>query len=137
LLGTNDVFFHRFALKSKGRIQTAGWAFLICAAGWIGLNAHSGWIHYHEIAGTRAFQKIRIPDELALAQVNPAPWIGPAEKQDVLTGESHLQTALTLGYSTIDVPPNWSGLNTSPGAAERSSDFSAQAAERQRRGPGL
>jgi len=133
LLGANDVFFHRFALKSKGRIQTVGWAFLICAVGWIGLNAHSGWIHYHELAGARAFQKIRIPDELALAQVNPAPWIEPAEKEDVLTGEGHLQTALTFGlFTNPDVLAKLAWFEYLSGAAERSVQLLGEAAEGQK-----
>ena len=40
--------FYRFNLKSSGRIQKAGWAFLAFAIVWIGLNAHSGWVRYHE-----------------------------------------------------------------------------------------
>ncbi len=46
--------------------------FLAAAIIWIGLTAHSGWIRYHEIRGDQAFQQLRIPDELALAQLNPA-----------------------------------------------------------------
>ena len=132
LLGTNDVFFHRFALKSKGRIHTAGWAFLICAVGWIGLNTHSGWIHYHEFAGTRAFQKIRIPDELALAQVNPAPWLEPVDKENVRAGERYLQTSVNFGlFTNPDVLAKLAWFKYLSGAAERSVRLLGQAAERQ------
>src|SRR5450755_1098202 len=84
LFGTKDVFFHRFNLKFSGKIQTAGWAFLAFSILWIGLNAHSGWIRYHEYEGDRAFQKIQIPDELALAQTNPARWLSPIDRENVL-----------------------------------------------------
>ena len=76
-LGTKDLFFHRFNLKFSGKIHALGWAFLAFAIFWIGLTAHSGWIRYHEYEGNRAFQKIQIPDELALAQPNPDPWLSP------------------------------------------------------------
>jgi len=133
LLGKNDVFFHRFALKSRGRIQTAGWAFLIFAVGWIGLNAHSGWIRYHEFAGTRAFQNIRIPDELALADISPAPWLGPVEKKDVLAGKSHFQTALNFGlFTDPDLLAKLAWFEYLSGAAERSVQLLSQAAERQK-----
>jgi Flp pilus assembly protein TadD/NAD-dependent dihydropyrimidine dehydrogenase PreA subunit len=133
LLGRNDVFFHRFMLKTKGRIQTAGWAFLICAAGCIGLAVHSGWIRYHEFAGTRAFQKLQIPDELALAQVNPASWLGPVEKEDVLAGRSHLETALDAGlFANPDVVAKLAWFDYLSGAAERSVPLLEQAAEHQK-----
>ena len=68
-------------LKSAGKIQTTGWAFLAFSIFWIGLNAHSGWVRYHEYEGDRAFQKIQIPDELALAQTNPDPWLSPIDRR--------------------------------------------------------
>jgi tetratricopeptide (TPR) repeat protein len=133
LLGKNDVFFHRFALKSRGRIQAAGWAFLICAVTWIGLNVHSGWIRHHEFAGTRAFQNIRIPDELALAHISPAHWLGPVEKEDVLAGENHLQTALKFGlFANPDLLAKLAWFEYLSGGAERSVRLLGQAAERQK-----
>jgi hypothetical protein len=46
-------------------------AILTFAFLWLAFIAHSGWIHYHESRGALAYQKIRIPDELALARVDP------------------------------------------------------------------
>jgi len=133
LLKTNDVFFHRFALKSNGRIQTAGWAFVLCAAAWIGLNAHSGWIRYHEFAGTRAFQKIRIPDELALAKISPTSWLSPVEKQCVLVGERHLQAASDYGlFTNPNTLSKLAWLEYLSGAAERSVRLLGQAAQFQK-----
>ena len=61
------------------------------------MNAHSGWIRYHEHAGDQAFQNLQIPDELALAQANPDPWLTPTDRQTVLEGRKHLQMALNSG----------------------------------------
>src|SRR6476620_8382930 len=72
LLRAKELSFYRFNLKSAGKIRKAGWAFAMFACVWIGLNAHSGWIRYHEFLGNYAFQKVKLPDELALAQSNPA-----------------------------------------------------------------
>src|SRR5207253_9502687 len=97
LLRAKELSFYRFNLKSAGRIRTAGWAFAIFVCAWIGLNAHSGWVRYHEVLGNRAFQKVQLPDELALAQVNPARWLSPADQQSILAGKEHLQAASKLG----------------------------------------
>src|SRR5437660_1525130 len=88
---------YRFNLKSAGKIRRAGWAFAIFACVWIGLNAHSGWIRYHEFLGDRAFKKVQLPDELALAEVNPARWLSPADRQNIVAGKEHLQAASGLG----------------------------------------
>ena len=81
LFTAKDLSFYRFNLKSSGTIQKAGWIFLSFALVWIGLNAHSGWVRYHESAGAAAFENLRIPDELALAQTNPDEWLSPADRR--------------------------------------------------------
>ena len=100
LFRAREFSFYRFNLKSSGRIKTAGWIFLSFAAVWIGLNAHSGWVRYHEHAGDRAFQKIQIPDELALAQANPAVWLSPADRENIGDGKTHFQGAASFGLFT-------------------------------------
>jgi tetratricopeptide (TPR) repeat protein len=97
LLGTKDVFFHRLILKSSGKIQKMGWGFLTFAVLWLGLAAHSGWIRWHEYKGGQAFQKLQIPDELALAQPNPDPWLNPDERNRVVDGKKHLRAAADFG----------------------------------------
>jgi tetratricopeptide (TPR) repeat protein/NAD-dependent dihydropyrimidine dehydrogenase PreA subunit len=97
LFTANELPFYRFNLKSRGTIQKAGWGFLAFSISWVGLNAHSGWIRFHEYGGDRAFQRIQIPDELALAQTNPARWLSPTERENVLAGKKHFQTASNLG----------------------------------------
>ena len=92
-----DLSFYRWNLKSGGVIKKAGWAFLSFAIAWIGLNAHSGYVRYHERGGAIAFESIRIPDELALAQTNPEQWISPAERQNISDGREHFRSASAAG----------------------------------------
>jgi tetratricopeptide (TPR) repeat protein/ferredoxin len=98
LLRAKELSFYRTNLKSSGRIRKAGWGFLSFAVVWIGLNAHSGWVRYHEYEGDRAFQKIQIPDELALAQTNPDPWLSPIDRENIVKGKNHFQGASNFGF---------------------------------------
>jgi polyferredoxin/tetratricopeptide (TPR) repeat protein len=98
LLLAKELSFYRFNLKSSGRIRTAGWGFLSLAVVWIGLNAHSGWVRYHEYEGDSAFQKIQLPDELALAQKNPDAWLSPIDRENISEGKSHFQAASNFGF---------------------------------------
>jgi polyferredoxin/Flp pilus assembly protein TadD len=97
LFRASDLAFYRFGLKSSGKIKRAGWVFLGFAVLWIGLNAHSGWVHYHESVGTRAYEKIRIPDELALARTNPVRWLSASDNANVARGKTHLGAAAAAG----------------------------------------
>lgn len=92
-----SVSFYHFNLKSSGKIRKAGWIFTVLSLIWIGLNIHSGYIHYHESAGARAFEQIRIPDELALAQINPGEWLSASDRQNIAEGKRHFQTASSAG----------------------------------------
>jgi polyferredoxin/tetratricopeptide (TPR) repeat protein len=133
LLRAKEVFFHRFNLKHLGEIQKGGWAFLACAILWIGLTAHSGWIRYHEYAGDRAFKKIQIPDELALAQANPDPWLTPVDRQSVLGGKKHLQLASTSGlFVNSEALPKLAWFEYLSGEAEQSVELLGQAAALQK-----
>jgi polyferredoxin len=97
LLRSRDLSFYRFNLKTQGRLQKVGWAFFTVAFAWIGLTIHSGWVRYHEFEGERAFRRIQIPDELALAQADPAQWITPAERENIVEGKRHLDSARGYG----------------------------------------
>jgi len=97
LFHARELSFYRFNLKSSGNIRKAGWAFAAFACAWIGLNAHSGWVRYHEFRGNIAFQKIQVPDELALAQANPARWLRPADRENIVEGKKHYDAASRLG----------------------------------------
>jgi polyferredoxin/tetratricopeptide (TPR) repeat protein len=98
LFRTKELSFYRFNLKSAGKIRKAGWGFLSLAVVWICVNAHSGWVRYHEYEGDNAFQKIQIPDELALAQTNPDPWLSPVDRENIVAGKNHFQAASNLGF---------------------------------------
>lgn len=93
-----DLAFYRYSLKSSGKIRTAGWIFLSFGLIWICLNAHSGLVNYHESKGKRAFESLIIPNELALAQVNPSQWIGTTDRQNITDGKNHYSTASSLGF---------------------------------------
>ena len=97
LLRARDVFFHRFNLKSSGKIQKAGWGFLAFSLAWLGLSVHSDWIRYHEYQGDRAFQRLQIPDELALAQLNPDPWLSPMDRETILEGKNIFRRSSRFG----------------------------------------
>lgn len=97
LLRTKNSTFFNYTLKSSGTIQNAGWAFLSFAVLWIGFNAHSGFVRYHEAAGARAFENIKIPDELALARANPARWLGATDRENIAAGREHFYRAFDAG----------------------------------------
>src|SRR6476659_9473477 len=128
LLRTRGLSFHRLILKSSGTIQAAGWAFLAFSIFWVGLNAHSGWIRFHEYEGDQAFQKIRVPDELALAQINPGLWLGPIDGDNILQGKKHLPTASDFGlFVNSEALPKLAWFEYLSGNAERSVELLDQA----------
>ncbi|MEP6705070.1 MAG: tetratricopeptide repeat protein, partial [Acidobacteriota bacterium] len=48
-------------------------------------------------AATIAFEKIRIPDELALARTNPARWLSASDVANIRDGKAHFDAALSAG----------------------------------------
>ena len=97
LLRARELSFYRFNLKSSGKIHKAGFAFAAFACAWIGLNAHSGWVRYHEFFGNIAFNKVHLPDELALAQLDPVRWLSPADRENIVRGKEHYLAASRTG----------------------------------------
>jgi tetratricopeptide (TPR) repeat protein len=133
LLTANELSFYRFDLKSRGSIQKAGWGFLIFSIFWVGLNAHSGWIRFHEYEGDRAFQRIQIPDELALAQTNPDPWLSSIDRESILQGEKHFQWASNFGlFINGEALSKLAWFEYLAGDAEQSVELLGQAAEHQK-----
>jgi polyferredoxin/tetratricopeptide (TPR) repeat protein len=132
LLRAKELSFYRFNLKSSGKIRKAGWAFAAFASAWIGLNAHCGWVRYHEFLGNIAFQKIKLPDELALAQVNPARWLSPADRENILGGKEHYQAASSAGlFVNGEALPKLAWFEYLLGDAEQSVQTLGQAAAHQ------
>jgi polyferredoxin/Flp pilus assembly protein TadD len=135
MLRTRDFSFHRFDLKASGRMRGAGWGFAGFALLWIGLNAHSGWVRHHESAGARAFQGVRVPDELALARANPDAWLSPADRRNIASGKRHLHAARDAGlFVNRDALPKLAWLEYLSGNAEDAVDLLATAAAYQRGG---
>jgi tetratricopeptide (TPR) repeat protein/NAD-dependent dihydropyrimidine dehydrogenase PreA subunit len=133
LFTRSDVFLHKFALKLLGKIRAAGWAFLVFSISWLGLAAHSGWIRYHEFQGERAFQKVQIPDELALAQPNPDPWLTPADRENVAAGAKHLTTVGSHGlFGNSDALSKLAWLEFLSGHAGKATDLLNDAAREQK-----
>jgi tetratricopeptide (TPR) repeat protein/ferredoxin len=133
LLRAKELSFYRFNLKSSGQIRKAGWAFAAFAWAWIGLNAHSGWVHYHEVRGNRAFPKIQVPDELALAQADPARWLHPADRENILQGKEHFEAASKLGlFVNSEALPKLAWFEYLLGNAEQSVQLLTQAAAHQK-----
>ena len=133
LLKAKELSFYRFNLKSSGRIRKAGWGFVAFAVVWIGLTAHSGWVRHHEYLGGRAFQKLQIPDELALAQANPDPWLSPIDRKSILEGKKHFQAASNFGlFINSEALPKLAWFEYLSGDAERSVALLRKAATNQR-----
>jgi tetratricopeptide (TPR) repeat protein/ferredoxin len=133
LLKAKELSFYRFNLKFSGRIRKAGWGFVGFAVVWIGVTAHSGWIRYHEYLGGRAFQKLQIPDELALAQANPDPWLSPIDRKSILEGKKHFQAASNFGlFINSEALPKLAWFEYLSGDAERSVALLSKAAANQR-----
>jgi tetratricopeptide (TPR) repeat protein len=133
LFRVKELSLYRFNLKSGDKIRKAGWVFAIFAFVWIGLNAHSGWVRYHEFLGNRAFQKVHIPDELALAQVNPARWLSPADRDNIARGKEHLQAASKLGlFVNSETLPKLAWFEYLLGDAEQSVQLLGQSAAYQK-----
>jgi tetratricopeptide (TPR) repeat protein/ferredoxin len=133
LFRANELSFYRFNLKSSGRIRKVGWAFVAFSVAWVGLNAHSGWIRYHEYLGNRAFQKVQIPDELALAQKDPAPWLSPIDRENIQEGKKHFQAASAFGlFANSEALPKLAWFEYLSGDAERSVALLGQASALQK-----
>src|SRR5205814_7242019 len=133
LFRAKELSFYRFNLKSGGKIQKTGWAFAAFACVWIGLNIHSGWVRYHEVLGNRAFKKVRLPDELALAQVDPGRWLNPTDRDNIVQGEGHLQSASKLGlFVNSETLPKLAWFEYLLGNTERSIQLLGQAATYQK-----
>ncbi|HUF03875.1 MAG TPA: tetratricopeptide repeat protein [Aridibacter sp.] len=136
LLRTKALTFYKFDLKSAGKVRTAGVAFLGFAALWIGLSAHSGWVRYHESAGTRAYESIHLPDELALAQSDPRRWLAPSDLQSIEGGKDHLQRARSLGlFVNSTALPKLAWMEFLSGDADRSAELLSEAAAQQEGDP--
>ena len=131
LVRASDQSFYRYNLKSGGTIRRSGWIFLTLGLLWIGVNAHSGWVRYHERAGALAFQNLQIPDELALAQVNPGQWLSQSDRQNIADGKKHFHDAVDLGLVTnIDALPKLAWFEYLSGNTDQAIQLLGKASDR-------
>ena len=132
LLRARELSFYRFNLKSSGKMHKAGWGFVVFACAWIGLNVHCGWVRYHEFLGNIAFNKVHLPDELALAQLDPARWLSPADRENIIQGKGHYLAASRTGlFVNNEALPKLAWFEYLSGNAEQSVQLLGQAAAHQ------
>jgi len=132
LFRTTDLAFLKYILRSSGKFTRTGWIFLTFAFLWLAFIAHSGWVHYHESRGALAYQKIRIPDELALARTNPSRWLGSSDREGIIDGKLHLQKSNDYGlFTNIELLPKLAWIEYLSGNNERAIELLQNAADRQ------
>jgi polyferredoxin/tetratricopeptide (TPR) repeat protein len=132
LIRTTDSSFLKYILRSSGSFTRAGWVFLALAFLWLSLTIHSGWIHFHESRGAIAYQKIQIPDELALARPNPSRWLSASDHQGINDGKRHLQTATAYGlFTNIDALPKLAWIDYLSGDTNQAIELLSAAADHQ------
>ena len=84
------------------------------------------------IAWNRAYDALRLPDELALAQANPGQWLGRADLESIRGGAEHYATAAEAGLFTNEFAlPKHGWLLYLSGETERAVEMLGMAAERQ------
>ena len=102
-------------------MHKAGLVFLVFACAWVGLNAHCGWVRYHEFLGNIAFNKVHLPDELALAQLDPARWLSPSDRENIIQGKGHyLAASRTALFVNNEALPKLAWFEYLLGDAEQS-----------------
>jgi tetratricopeptide (TPR) repeat protein len=133
LLRARELSFYRFNLKSSGKMHKAGWVFVVFACAWIGFNVHCGWVRYHEFLGNIAFNKVHLPDELALAQLDPARWLSPLDRENIVQGRDHYLVASRTGlFANSEALPKLAWFEYLSGDAEQSVQTLGRAAAHQK-----
>jgi ferredoxin-type protein NapH len=132
LVRTTDSTFLKYILRSSGNFTRAGWIFLTFALLWLGLAAHSGWIHFHESRGAAAYTKIQIPDELALARIDPSRWLNSSDREGITDGKSHYETAYKYGlFTNVDALPKLAWIEYLSGNNDRAVQLLGDTAQHQ------
>ena len=114
-------------------MHKAGWVFVVFACAWIGFNVHCGWVRYHEFLGNIAFNKVHLPDELALAQLDPARWLTPVDRENIVQGKDHYLVASRTGlFANSEALPKLAWFEYLLGDAEQSVQTLGRAAAHQK-----
>jgi len=133
MITAKDLSFYRFNLKSSGTITKAGFGFLALSVLWVGLNAHSGWVRYNESFGSRAYESLRIPDELALARTNPVRWLNANDNENIVNGKKYLRRAIDTGlFTNSEALPKLAWLEYLSGNSEEAVELLGKAADHQK-----
>lgn len=132
LTSEGDLAFYRWNLRSENNVSTAGWLFGAFALIWIGVVVHSGAVRYFDAAGSRSFEAVALPDELALANGKPQTWLSKAELTTVAEGRYYLETAENIGlFTNVYSLQKRAWLEYLSGNAGEALDLLARAADRQ------
>lgn len=132
LITAKDLSFYKYNLKAAGKIKTAGWIFLLFSTLWLSLNAHSGFIRYHESFGSRAYESLKIPDELALARTNPVRWLSASDNVNIAEGKKYLRRAYETGlFTNAEVLPKLAWLEYLSGNNDEAVNLLGKAAAHQ------
>lgn len=76
-----------------------------------------------------SFRELQVPDELALAQVNPVQWLSPADRERIDSGKAHLQAAASIGlFVNSETLPKLAWFAYLSGATEQSISLLTQVA---------
>src|SRR4029077_19186886 len=90
-------------------------------------------VRYHEVLGNIAFNKIHLPDELALAQLDTSRWLSPADRENILQGKEHYLAASRTGlFVNNEALPKLAWFEYLSGDAEQSVRMLATAAAHQK-----
>ncbi|HQU93039.1 MAG TPA: 4Fe-4S binding protein [Pyrinomonadaceae bacterium] len=129
---SRDLSFYRWNLKASGKISSYGLLFTVFAIFWLGFNAHSGVVRYFEAVGARAFESVRLPDELALAQADPRSWLSPADRAAIERGRDSFRNADRIAVLTnVPAISKQAWLEYLSGDANEAVDILKEAAETQ------
>ena len=113
-------------------MSSYGWAFIAFATVWLGLNLHSGIVRYFESTGAKAFEAVRLPDELALAQSDPRSWLTAADRDAIVLGRDSFRTAHKLGLLTnVPAISKWAWLEYLSGEENAAVDLLQRASVEQ------
>lgn len=126
-----DLAFYNVRLRAAGKMTLAGGAFLIFSFAWIGLNAHSGWVRFNERRGDAVFQRISVPDEIALAQKDPSVSLSTSDKHSVALAREYFEAASAAGFFVNDhALPKHAWVEFLGGNADKAIGLLGAAAER-------
>lgn len=132
LIRSKDLSFYNRALRMEGRFTAFGWLFLAGASVWLALIVHSGFIRYFESRGNAAYERVQIPDELALAQPDPRIWLSENDKVLIGYGKESFDTARRYGFLTNpSALPKLAWLEYLDGNGDRALQLLNESAEHQ------